>query len=88
MSFVKCRACGEEIKIEAKAKVGYAIVCPACESDFVIVSLDPPEIDWPMIEDDEDFDGEFEDFDDFEDDEFDDFEDFDDETELDDEEEW
>ena len=84
MSFDKCRACGEDIKIEAKTKIGYAVVCPACESDFVLVSLDPPEIDWPMIEDLDELDGSFEDF---EDDELDDFEDFEEDLDIEDEEE-
>ena len=59
----KCPLCLESIHIGAKMDLGDRVICPGCDAQLEIVSLVPPEIDWPY---DDGYDYYFEDDDFFE----------------------
>lgn len=57
--FAPCPDCGEKIKLWPLLKEGKELICPYCEADLMVVSLDPVELDWaytPPAEDDKDWD--------------------------------
>ena len=49
---VECLECGADLAVPAGAEVGDAVRCPACGEAFVLVEVDPVEIDYPDDEDD------------------------------------
>lgn len=55
-----CPDCGRKVVVRPQFKVGDEIICPHCEAELEVVSLDPPELDWSWIEpaDDEDWEDE------------------------------
>ncbi|MGD9588222.1 MAG: hypothetical protein AB7Q37_05950 [Pyrinomonadaceae bacterium] len=40
-----CPECDEEVYVDADAEQGDRIVCEECQSDLVVVGLDPVELD-------------------------------------------
>jgi lysine biosynthesis protein LysW len=66
--------CGSAIPFTNKPKTGSLVNCTSCGTELQVVWLDPLELDWPFIDDYDDF----EDDDDFYDDDDDDFYDDDD----------
>jgi alpha-aminoadipate carrier protein LysW len=58
-SVAPCPDCGREIQLWPLLKVGEELICPHCEAELEVISLDPVELDWaylPPAEDDEDWD--------------------------------
>ena len=53
----ECPQCGEEITVGTQPRIGQQVVCNYCGSTLEVVWLDPLELDWPMMEyeEDEDF---------------------------------
>lgn len=58
----KCPQCGEEILVGTKPRIGQQVSCNNCGSELEVVWLDPLELDWPVIDYEEDED--IEDYDD------------------------
>jgi DNA-directed RNA polymerase subunit RPC12/RpoP len=53
-----CPDCEREIELHPLIQVGDELTCPHCESDLVVISLDPVELDWAYTapaEDDEEW---------------------------------
>lgn len=48
----KCPLCLESVQIRSKMDVGDRVICPGCDAQLEIISLFPPEIDWPYNYDD------------------------------------
>jgi Zn-finger nucleic acid-binding protein len=46
--FAKCPLCRENVHIGSDIKVGSRILCPGCDAQLELVSLIPPELDWPF----------------------------------------
>lgn len=61
----KCPLCMESVHLGSKVDVGDRVICPGCDAQLEIVSLFPPEIDWPY---DDDYEYYYEDDDFFEED--------------------
>jgi alpha-aminoadipate carrier protein LysW len=45
-----CPDCGRRIVLRSQPRVGEEVICPHCEADLEVVSLDPLELDWAWIE--------------------------------------
>ncbi len=59
MSTVFCLDCDRELTLAKDDAVDDIIICNGCESEFQIVSVDPPEIIWSYADyDDDDWDDE------------------------------
>jgi alpha-aminoadipate carrier protein LysW len=58
-----CPDCGRKVVLRSQARVGDEVMCPHCEADLEVVSLDPLELDWAWLEpaDDEDWDDDYDD---------------------------
>lgn len=46
MANVYCLDCDSKIMLDQRTRVNSELMCPHCEAEFQIVSLDPPEIVW------------------------------------------
>lgn len=46
MTRVYCPDCDGRITVNPHVKLGLRLVCPHCEADLEVISVDPPEIDW------------------------------------------
>ena len=57
MNAVYCLDCDRKLHINSKHDVGDAIKCPLCDSEFEIVSMQPPAIEW-LYDDYDDYDDE------------------------------
>ena len=53
MEVVNCISCDTEIKLQKPAKIGMLVTCAECDAEFEVVWLDPVEVDWPFIDDDD-----------------------------------
>ncbi len=55
----ECPQCGYEISVGSQPRIGQQVVCNSCGSELEVVWLDPLELDWPMLdgEDEEEMDG-------------------------------
>jgi uncharacterized paraquat-inducible protein A len=42
-----CPGCEELIELPTRAKKGSRIECPACNAQLEVISLKPPELDYP-----------------------------------------
>ncbi len=62
-----CPECDEEVYVDAEIEQGDHVVCDECQSELVVVGLDPIELDLR-----EDSDDSYDDSDDFESGEYDD----------------
>lgn len=74
-----CMACDHDVKFASMPKIGFKVTCKNCETEYVVVSLNPIELEWVVEEDDDD---DYRDYDDYE--EFDDYDDDDDDYDYDD----
>lgn len=64
-----CPDCDSRIDFPTNAQEGQLITCHNCESELEIIGLNPPELDWAYVGDDDwDWDDEW-DYDDWEDEE-------------------
>jgi lysine biosynthesis protein LysW len=46
MARVYCPDCDGRIVLGAQAEVGIKLVCPHCDAELEVISVDPPEVDW------------------------------------------
>ena len=53
MKTAYCLDCDRSIKLGDRYRVGGTVECPHCESEFLVVNLDPPELEWLYEEDDD-----------------------------------
>ena len=43
---VYCLDCVGKITLGSQARVGLKLICPHCDAELEVISIDPPEIDW------------------------------------------
>lgn len=55
MQSVECPQCGKEIIVGSQPRIGKLVECKGCGSELEVVWLDPLELDWPMLDDDDEF---------------------------------
>jgi lysine biosynthesis protein LysW len=84
MATVFCLDCDRKITLHPNQQVGDSVICSSCNSEFEIVNLDPPEIEWSYDDYEEEEEEDWDDDEEWEDDDDDD--DWDDDS--DDEEDW
>lgn len=41
-----CLDCDRSIKLDDRLRIGNVVECPHCESEFQLVQMDPPELEW------------------------------------------
>lgn len=68
MQSAYCLDCDRSIKLDGKLQIGDEVTCPHCESEFTLIDLNPPELEW-LYEDDADLDDDDDEEEDEEDDE-------------------
>ncbi len=51
-----CLGCDNRISFRTPPKLGQKITCAECESELVVIDLDPIELDWPFEDEDEGYD--------------------------------
>ncbi len=52
-SVAECPSCAEEVRV-SNPKIGQQVTCPHCKMQWEVIWLDPLELDWPYLEDDND----------------------------------
>jgi alpha-aminoadipate carrier protein LysW len=58
----ECPQCGSEVSVGSQPRIGKLGECKSCGAELEVVWLDPLELDWPMMdEDEEDLDDELDD---------------------------
>jgi len=58
----ECPQCGSEVSVGSQPRIGKLVECKGCGAELEVVWLDPLELDWPMMdEDEEDLDDELDD---------------------------
>jgi alpha-aminoadipate carrier protein LysW len=62
----ECPQCGNDVEVGSQPRIGKQVECKSCGAELEVVWLDPLEVDWPLLDDDEDY----EDMDDIEDEEY------------------
>jgi len=60
MQKVECPQCEKDVAVGSHPVLGKVIRCDGCGAELEIVWLDPIELDWPLIDDDDS--DEFDDF--------------------------
>ena len=63
---IECASCGAEVNVGKNPEMGKRFTCPSCHHVMEVVWVYPIELDWPVDDDDEDY----EEDDEFEEDEF------------------
>ena len=65
----KCPLCHDDVNLGSQAKIGDRVICCGCDAQLEIVSLVPPELDWPYdggfdyyFEDDDTLEEKFDDY--------------------------
>ncbi|MBC7251603.1 MAG: lysine biosynthesis protein LysW [Anaerolineae bacterium] len=53
MAVAFCPDCGHRIKLGAGTREGQLIMCPNCDAELEVISLNPPELDWAYVEPEE-----------------------------------
>lgn len=56
MAVVYCLDCDRKLPLTLYQRKGNVIVCPACDTEFEVVTMNPPEIEWLYDEYDDDDD--------------------------------
>jgi len=59
MTVARCPDCKQEIELWPFLQMGEELLCPYCETDLIVISLDPVELDWAYAlpaEEEEDWD--------------------------------
>lgn len=46
MARVYCPDCDEKIVLNPHIKLGLKFICPHCDAELEVISIDPVEIDW------------------------------------------
>ncbi|MCC6330160.1 MAG: hypothetical protein IT174_16740 [Acidobacteria bacterium] len=57
-----CPECDEEVYVDAEIEQGDHVSCDECQSDLVVVGLDPIELDLREDSDDDDYSGDEDDY--------------------------
>jgi alpha-aminoadipate carrier protein LysW len=52
MAMAFCPDCGQGIDL-ARAREGQLLMCPNCDAELEVISLNPPELDWAYEEPEE-----------------------------------
>lgn len=52
----ECPQCGYEISVGSQPRIGQQVTCSSCGAELEVVWLDPLELDWPMLDYDEEED--------------------------------
>lgn len=60
MIMVECPTCGEMILFEKRPRLSQFVECSFCEEELEVVDLDPVQLDWPLGEDDFNYDEDYE----------------------------
>ena len=60
MQKAECPQCEKDVAVGSHPTIGKVVRCDGCGAELEIVWLDPIELDWPLIDDDDS--GEFDDF--------------------------
>lgn len=55
MQNAECPQCGNEVEVGSQPRIGKPVVCKSCGAELEVVWLDPLELDWPIMDDDEEF---------------------------------
>ena len=61
MQSAECPQCGSDVPVGSQPRIGKLVECKSCGSELEVVWLDPLELDWPMMEDDDDYEEDVED---------------------------
>jgi alpha-aminoadipate/glutamate carrier protein LysW len=56
MAEAMCPDCGQQVEAGVKPKMGQWLMCPHCNADLEVVSVNPLELDWASDVDDDDED--------------------------------
>ncbi len=48
-----CPSCGADVELGRKPQIGDLVVCPECEAELEVISVNPLELDWAYDEPDE-----------------------------------
>ena len=54
IEIVECLECGNKILFHESARIGQIVTCPECLEQFEVCWLDPLEVDWADVDDEED----------------------------------
>ncbi len=46
MNRVYCPDCDGGIMLSSQVEIGLTLICPHCEAELEVISIDPPEVDW------------------------------------------
>ena len=46
MASARCPDCGDMVNLGSRPREDQALMCPHCDADLQLVSLDPPTLDW------------------------------------------
>lgn len=50
-----CPSCDGKIRLDVKPQKGQMVICPHCEAELAVVSVNPLELDWALeLDEDED----------------------------------
>ena len=60
MQSAECPQCGSDVPVGSQPRIGKMIECKSCGAELEVVWLDPLELDWPMLEDDDELDEDIE----------------------------
>jgi lysine biosynthesis protein LysW len=63
-SVAECPSCGEEVRV-LSPKIGQHVNCPKCKMLWEVIWLEPVELDWPYLEDDDEEYADYDQDDDF-----------------------
>ena len=56
MQKAECPQCEKDVSVGSHPSIGKIVHCDGCGAELEIVQLDPIELDWPLIDDDDDSD--------------------------------
>jgi alpha-aminoadipate carrier protein LysW len=60
MQSAECPQCGSEVSVGSQPRIGKLVECKSCGAELEVVWLDPLELDWPMMDDDDDYEDDIE----------------------------
>jgi len=62
MQSAECPQCGSDVPVGSQPRIGKLVECKNCGAELEVVWLDPLELDWPLMDDeDEELEEDFED---------------------------
>jgi len=59
----KCPMCGTDVQVPSNTEIGDLVFCDQCDAELEVVNLKPLELDWPLDDYEEDFEGDDEGYD-------------------------